>query len=73
MLSAIFGALAALPKFLDLAEKFLAYAEKLVSWIASQIEIAKRKKAEDDLRKAADKAKQEKDTSDLDKIFDPRK
>lgn len=66
MWAAIFGVIASLPKLLDLVEKF-------ASWISKQVNEAKIRQANEDAQKAVDKAKETKDTSDLDKIFDPRK
>lgn len=66
MWSAIFGALTALPELLKLIES-------LIAWLSNQINQAKIKKAEEDLKKAAAKAEETKDTTDLDNQFDPRK
>lgn len=63
---AIFDAIAAFPKILAIFEAF-------ASWIGEQIAQAKVRKSNSDMAKAADKAKATKDTSDLDKMFDPDK
>ena len=66
MAAAIFGVLAALPQFLELAEK-------LGVWIFQQVELAKIRKLMEDLNRAESEAKEKKDTSRLDELFDPGK
>lgn len=54
--------LTALPKLLDLLEKF-------AGWLSAQVEIARQKKAAQDMQNAVDKAAKTKDTSDIDNLF----
>ena len=65
MITAIFSAIAALPKLLGLLKD-------LIGWISARIEVAEKNQVEKDLAKALEKAKQTKDTSDLDNIFKGR-
>lgn len=66
MVTAIFSAIAALPQL-------CAFVEKFALWITEQIQIAKDKKTLEDLAKATALAKEKKDTSGMDNIFDPSK
>lgn len=66
IVTAIFNAIAALPKILE-------YVEKLALFILDQVNIARTLKARKDAEEAAAKAKETKDTTDLDKLFNPDK
>jgi uncharacterized membrane protein (DUF106 family) len=66
MWAAIFGVLASLPKFLELIEKF-------VDWLSNQIDLARKQKVIDELNQATSEAKETKDTSHLEELFDPGK
>lgn len=66
MWAAIFGVLAATPKIIELLEA-------VVKWLSVQIDEAKKRKLHDEMIQATDKAKRDKDTSDLDAIFDSDK
>lgn len=66
MWTALFSAIAAVPKLAELIMTF-------VKWIQEEIDAASKKKLAEDLQKAIDKAKKDKDTGDLDAIFDPSK
>lgn len=65
-MSAFFSALAAIPKLLEIVEK-------LVSWFATEIAAAKKRKLEEEMAKAVEIAKDTKDTSKIDQLFDPSK
>jgi hypothetical protein len=62
MIAAIFSAIAAIPEI-------LGYVEKFSVWLAGQIDQAKKKKLEQDMAKAAELAKTNKDTSKIDDLF----
>lgn len=66
MITAIFSAIAAVPKI-------LALVEKLIAFMSDQLDQAKKRQALEDLEIAERKAKEKKDTSDMDSVFDPRK
>lgn len=66
MIVALFNAIAAIPAILNLCKQF-------VTWMSSQVEAAEKRKLAADMAKAADVAKQTKDTSQLDHMFDPDK
>ena len=66
MILALFNAIAALPALFSLLEKF-------INFISDQLDQAKQRKAIADLAKASQDARQKKDTSGLDEIFDPSK
>lgn len=70
-------------KFLDLATAVLSaiaaaptiagYIKQLSTWVIQQIQAAEKSRLEMELKKAMNRAKEKKDTSQLDQIFDPRK
>lgn len=62
MLIAILEALASLPKI-------FSYIEKFSVWLSEQIVLINKRKALEDAQKAIDKARETKDTSDLDDLF----
>lgn len=66
MVIAIFNAIAALPTLVKAIESFVAF-------LSSQLEAAKKRKLAEELAAATEKAKKEKDTSDMDAIFNPGK
>lgn len=66
MILAIFNAIAAIPSLLSAIESMIAF-------FSDQVDQAKKRKLAADLAAAAEIAKQKKDTSGLDNIFDPGK
>lgn len=66
MITAIFSAIAALPKLLE-------YLKSFISWISERIAVAEKQKLEAEMKKAIEQAEKSKDTSGLDQLFDPRK
>lgn len=62
MIASIFAAIAAVPKILD-------YLEQFAQWISTQVALARDKQLANDMNKAVDKAKNTKDTSDIDNLF----
>lgn len=66
MITAIFNAITALPKLLELVKSF-------VNWVADQIYQAEARRASENMKKATEIAKKTKDTSAMDRMFNPRK
>lgn len=66
MWTALFSAIAAMPQ---LVNQILAF----IKWIEQMLAVAVKNKTEEDLKKAIEKAKKDKNTGDLDAIFDPSK
>lgn len=66
MWTSLFSAIAAMPKLVELILAF-------IKWVEESLAQATQKKTEEDLRKAIETAKKDKNTGDLDAIFDPSK
>lgn len=66
MITSILSLILTIPKFLELAERF-------VSWLSETITAARKKQLEKEFGKATEVARVSKDTSKLDAMFDSRK
>lgn len=66
IVTAIFDAIAALPAL-------LGYLKSFIGWISDQVSAAEKRKLAADMAKATSDAKQTKDTSGMDQMFDPNK
>jgi F0F1-type ATP synthase membrane subunit b/b' len=65
MIQAIFAAIAAVPKIASIIAAF-------ASWVKEQVDEATKQRAEAELAKAVAKAKEHKDTSDIENVFNPK-
>lgn len=66
MITALFNAIAGLPAL-------VSAIESLIAFISDQLEQAKKKRASEEMAKATEIAKEKKDTSGMDKMFNPDK
>jgi uncharacterized membrane protein (DUF106 family) len=62
MFTAIFNVIAAMPALLSLVKQF-------VQWTAEQVELAEKRQLAKDMQAATQKAKETKDTRDIENLF----